>query len=136
MNIWMAPAILMAGQGRDPIYIAHTMNFPFSVAKAAVKKPMSPSSPEATATKKWYNSMFGKDAAKHQELLRTRDAWLDAVTSNKGNSTLPLSAILAVFACKGLPEEVDARRAERKATRAYKRLELPGKTKRGSLSAD
>lgn len=123
-------ARLLAGQGRDPIYIAHTMDIPFGVAKAAAKKPMSPSSPEAIATKKWYNSIFGKDAAKRQELLRARDAWVKAATSDKGNSTQALGAILAVTAYKGLPEEVDARRAERKATRAYKRIERKENLKR------
>jgi hypothetical protein len=147
-------ARLLAGQGRDPIYIAHTMDIPFGVAKAAVKKPMSPSSPEAIATKKWYDSMFGKDAAKRAELLKMRDAWVTAATSGKGTGTQALGAILLTNAYQGLPEEVDARRAERKATRAYKRLErrqtlkragsylrglatgiLPWRTKRGQAGS-
>ncbi len=66
---WHRMARFMAGQGKKASEIASTMHIPARIAADAAKNPLTASGAEGKEAASWYESVYGKHAAKRNKII-------------------------------------------------------------------
>lgn len=125
---WYRIAQMLAGKKRTAAQIAKETAIDADAIAAAVADPILPGTMEAVIATGWYDSIYGRDAAKRNavltEVLAAKTAAVKAKKERDANPTPLNEAKLAKAkarfqkaykAYKNLPEEADAHRVEDEA---------------------